>query len=292
MWARASPRPSAQHHPLSGQGQLLEQTPWWSSPGWLHSLCVCTLPNPALVPTSLTKAVLEQEQLEQVVGECHSVASSGPGPGQCCRPLPLCCLHKSQQWLPVLHSSAVSSLSQLCPPNYGLSLSDYRPCPNLELGPGAKVGQEWSKSGARVGMWFRLEISQESCAVLNFFLCLVSWINKCMHAFCEWFVGFLQPSCYFHWFLNQLRGLDFPVSDPRAEVPHTWLEVLSSLWGSPRLCNPPPLLWPLLGVTWPLLRPSCVILSGSYSQLLLYKSLSASLHFVFSENFSTCGCIF
>ena len=60
----------------------------------------------------------------------------------------------------LMSPNAVSSLSQLCPPNYGLSLSDYRPCPNLELGPGAKVGQEWSKSGARVGMWFRLEIGQ------------------------------------------------------------------------------------------------------------------------------------
>ena len=77
------------------------------------------------------------------------MASSGPGPGQCRRPLPLCCLHKSQQWLPVLHSSAVSSLSQLF---YALLLSDYRPCPNLELGAGAK--------GPRVGVWFRLEIGQ------------------------------------------------------------------------------------------------------------------------------------
>ena len=50
-----------------------------------------------------------------------------------------------------------------------------------------------------------------------------------MHAFCEWFVGFVQPSCYFRWSSKQLRGLVFPVSDPRAEMPHTWLEVLSSL---------------------------------------------------------------
>ena len=118
---------------------------------WLNPFPLCVH---SLQPSTGThsKAVLEQAQLEQVAGECHSVPSSGPGPGQCCRPLLLCCPHKSQQWLPVLHSDAIPSLSQLCPPSYALSLSDYRPCPNLELGPGAK--------GPRVGVWFRLEIGQ------------------------------------------------------------------------------------------------------------------------------------
>lgn len=98
---------------------------------------------------------MKQERLEQVAGECRSVASSGLALVSAAdTPLltPVVLPHKGRQWLPALHSDAVPSLSQLCPPNYALSLGDYRPCPILELGPGAK--------GPRVAVWFRPEIGQ------------------------------------------------------------------------------------------------------------------------------------
>ena len=56
-----------------------------------------------------------------------------------------------------------------------------------------------------------------------------------------------------------------------------------------------PLLSPLPGAQVPTLSPlfpSYPILYGSFLQPWLYRSLSATLQLVFSENFSTCRCIF
>ena len=61
------------------------------------------------------------------------------------------------------------------------------------------------------------------------------------------------------------------------------------------MCNSPPLLCPVLGVqvlTLSLLFPFYLTQCGSFLQPWLCKSLSASLQFVFSENYSTCRCIF
>lgn len=44
-------------------------------------------------------------------------------------------------------------------------------------------------------------------------------VSKCVHTLHEWSLGFLQPSCKSHWFLNQIRELIFPVLDPRAGPP-------------------------------------------------------------------------
>ena len=55
----------------------------------------------------------------------------------------------------------------------------------------------------------------------------------------KWNLGFLQPSCKFYWFLNQLRVLIFPVSDSRTRVPNTWFELLILQGGYLSLCNPP-----------------------------------------------------
>ena len=110
----------------------------------------------------------------------------------------------------------------------------------LQTMPYSRAGP-WSKR-AQSGCVVQARNWPESWAVLNFFLCLVSWISMCVHAFCEWRVGFLQPSCYFHWFSNQLRGLVFPASDPWAEMPNTRLELLPPPRGhlitaSPFLCE-------------------------------------------------------
>ena len=60
-------------------------------------------------------------------------------------------------------------------------------------------------------------------------------------------------------------------------------------------CNLPPLLSPLPGAQVPsrsLLFPSYPIPCGSFLQLLLFRILSARLQLIFSENCSTCRCIF
>ena len=91
------------------------------------------------------------------------------------------------------------------------------------------------------------------------------------------------------------KGLVFPVSYSRAGVPNVWFELLTLQGGSLCPCNHSPLLGPLLGVQAPnpsLHFPSYLTLCVSFLQPWLYKSLPASLRFVFSENCSTCRCIF
>ena len=80
-------------------------------------------------------------------------------------------------------------------------------------------------------------------------------------------------------------GLGLPICGSNCSLPR---EVLHP-W------NLPPFLSPLPGAqvpTWSLFFPSCLIPRGSFLQPWLYKGLSASLQVVFSENYSTCRCIF
>lgn len=59
----------------------------------------------------------------------------------------------------------------------------------------------------------------ESQPVSICFLCLVSVVNKCVYNLHEKSVGFLQPHCQSHSFLNQLKALIFQVLDLRPGVP-------------------------------------------------------------------------
>ena len=156
----------------------------------------------------------------------------------------------------------------------------------------------WSYATEQKGPEWVLSSDSKPARVLDSFnlLPLPCFVSKQVCAHSSWaesrfLTAFLLISLVF----SPSKGTVFPVSDSRVEVPNTWLKLLTSLWGSPSLCNPPPLLWRLPGAqvpTWSLLFPSYVIPPGSFSQFWLYKSLSASLHFIFSENFSTCRCIF
>lgn len=109
--------------------------------------------------------------------------------------------------------------------------------------------------------------------------------------------GDICPSCIrqSYWFSNQVKRTHPPMLDPRAEVTICGLYCLLPRWGSPRPCNLPPLLCPLLGVLvliWLFLFSSYPILYGSFLRPWFYKSHSVSLQLVFSENCSTCRDVF
>ena len=81
------------------------------------------------------------------VGVQHGLGVNcvGPGPSQSSRPLPMCYLHKCQQWLPLPHSGAILGLIQLPPLSLPCSrpqwtctlLSCWSPQPSVELWHGA-----------------------------------------------------------------------------------------------------------------------------------------------------------
>ena len=74
-----------------------------------------------------------------------------------------------------------------------------------------------------------------------------------------------------------------------------WFSPLTPQGGSLSLCNSPSSsVYPPRGVGPDLITslPSYPITCKTFLQTWLYKSLSASLQFVFSENCSTCRCIF
>ena len=64
-------------------------------------------------------------------------------------------------------------------------------------------------------------------------------------------------------------------------------------WAHDSVCDIHQGSWPgTQDPTSSLLFPSYLILCGSFLQPCLFKSPSASCQLVFSENYSTCGCIF
>ena len=116
--------------------------------------------------------------------------------------------------------------------------------------------------------------------------------SKCPCTSHEQSAGFSQPCWKSHWPFDPTRGFIFPLLYPR---------IGSSIHGSNysfireilRLCNLPLPLGPLRGIQLPnqlLLFPT--IVSVSFLQPWLYQNLSASLQFIFSENCSTCWCMF
>ena len=106
-------------------------------------------------------------------------------------------------------------------------------------------------------------------------------------------LGFLQPSCKPHWISNQLTGVTFPVLDVRDRVPNMWLEPLAPQGGSLNLYNL--LLFCDLSycagsdpiASFPFLPSPCgYFLSLGCNRAFLLTSGC------FSENWSTCRCIF
>lgn len=65
---------------------------------------------------------------------------------------------------------------------------------------------------------------------------------------------FLQPCCRSHWFSNQLRGLILLMLDPGLGWPLCLLNCSLPRRESPSLCNPVPLLYPLIKVQ---VQPNC-----------------------------------
>ena len=146
------------------------------------------------------------------------------------------------------------------------------------------------------------------------FLCPVSGVSKHMLTLREWSLGFLEP-CQSCWFSNHLKGLTFLVLNPRDREPSNWFQLVIPREGPLSLCalssSAPSLRrgrqLPLGLCALPSLRPlsegagSCTdslpfpcssVSRASFFHLWLWKSLNASLQFVFSENCSTRRYIF
>ena len=95
--------------------------------------------------------------------------------------------------------------------------------------------------------------------------------------------------------LKPLRGRVFLMLHPRTGVLHIRFEVLIAHGGS--LNHVIPLFFCVLSLGCrsqpePFSSLLYLILCGSFLQPWLYKSFSASLQFVFSENYSICRCVF
>lgn len=106
---------------------------------------------------------------------------------------------------------------------------------------------------------------------------------------------FLQPCCQSHCFSNQLRRLTLLMLDPGLGWPICLSNCSLPRRESPSLCNPVPLLCPLVKMQ---VQPNCFSSLPTwfcvyFFQSFVYKkSLFASLQFVFSEHCSTYRCIF
>ena len=105
---------------------------------------------------------------------------------------------------------------------------------------------------------------------------------------------FLQPCCQSHGFSYQLRGLTLLMLDPGLGWPICLLSCSLPRRESPSLCNPVPLLCPLIKVQ---VQPNCCSSFPTwfcvyFFRALVIKSLFASVQFVFSEHCSTYICIF
>ena len=148
---------------------------------------------------------------------------------------------------------------------------------------------EWPLNSSKVCAGVVVGNRPETC-----FLCPVSGVSKHMLTLREWSLGFLEP-CQSCWFSNHLKGLTFLVLNPRDREPSNWFQLVIPQEGPLGLCALPSLR-PLsegAGSCTDLLPFPCSSVSrASFFHLWLWKSLNASLQFVFSENCSTRRYIF
>ena len=88
----------------------------------------------------------------------------------------------------------------------------------MEQESGGGWGMYWGGPGRLAGV---LGNFQPAASALE------SRENKSVHMLFQSSLGFLQTSSKPLWFSNKLRGLIFPVSDPRARVPNMGLKLLT-----------------------------------------------------------------
>ena len=170
---------------------------------------------------------------------------------QSSRLLLICCFCKHQQWPSLLCSDAMLGLSRFCPHQLHTLLGNGSLQSTGELCQSKRawewvLGVGWGMCWGGCGKIARVLGSFNLPPLLCF-----RWVSKCVCTLHEWSLGFLQPSCYYHWFSNQPRELVFLVLDPRAGVPNMWFELLTPQGRSLNPCNPLPHLCPLLRVQFP-----------------------------------------
>ena len=95
---------------------------------WLHSLYVCALPPPSTGTLTQRGTVLEQEELEWVLGMGCSAGCGSDGTSRSPGQLLIFCLHRHQQC-----PDAVLSLSCLFPSQLHTPLSHGSPLSSVEL---------------------------------------------------------------------------------------------------------------------------------------------------------------
>ena len=119
--------------------------------------------------------------------------------------------------------------------------------------------------------------------------------SKQAFAHSSWVESRFLRACQSHWFWNHLKGLTFLVLDPRDREPSNWFQLIVP-WEGPlgpcALSSSAPSLGrggQLHGLAS---LPLHSVSRASFLHLWLWKSLNASLHFVFGDNCSTHRCIF
>lgn len=153
--------------------------------------------------------------------------------------------------------------------------------PQHVLGSSLGVCSGWSQ-----------ETEIKSWAVSVCFFCPVLGVFQCVNAFHEWRLGFYSYQS--HWFSSQLRAFGLLVLDPRGGL-HKYVVCATHSQGrSLGLCNPPLLCSACQGPRSQTYHfSSCPIRLQCefFLQPWLYE-FCASLQSVFSENCSTCRCLF
>ena len=223
-------------------------------------------------------AVSETEELGRVV---QAAGCGGPGSSRALRRF-LSALSAGDDGCNPSEEPALS-LTSACSrlwrplPWAGAAPPGKRGCRGVRLRLGRELGGHWKPS---------------RIAGSSFSLCLVS--GESMRVLFPSIFCFLQPCWQPHRFPNQLRGLRLLTLDPGLAWPICLSNCPLPRRESPSLCNPLPLLCPLVKMQ---VQPNCISSLPTWFcvcvfRALVIKSLFASLQFVFSEHCSTYRYIF